>query len=265
MRAAILALLLVASSTYAQHEDGPRVKADKNPENAGHANAIAEENDGASPKYKPNSLVIIPLDQAEPSNPNAEYRSDEGTEFWPPLFGYRLKITDTLLVIFTSLLWVSTASLVRGAKDTSKRQLRAYVSADTEVVIINGAAPKTPMHGIVLNNHGQTPANQITHWTRLLVADFPLKAPLDRSEPVDLVIKSVLHPGADRHIIAEKELTPQEMGAIMSDGYAIYFWGDVDYVDVFNNPQRTRFTYFADRDALLIGKWAHYKDGNDAT
>jgi hypothetical protein len=31
--------------------------------------------------------------------------SEEGTEFWPSLFGYRLKITDTLLVTVTFLLF----------------------------------------------------------------------------------------------------------------------------------------------------------------
>ena len=59
---------------------------------------------------------------------------EQGTEFWPPLFGYRLKITDTLVVIFTFLLflatlalWLATRRLVHDAKSTGETQLRAFV------------------------------------------------------------------------------------------------------------------------------------------
>jgi hypothetical protein len=62
--------------------------------------------------------------------------SEEGTEFWPPLFGYRLKITDTLLVTVTFLLfaatlalWLATRRLVKSGENTAKRQLRAYIVA----------------------------------------------------------------------------------------------------------------------------------------
>jgi hypothetical protein len=62
--------------------------------------------------------------------------SEEGTEFWPPLFGYRLKITDTLLVTVTfllfALLWRCGWQLggsVKSGENTAKRQLRAYIVA----------------------------------------------------------------------------------------------------------------------------------------
>jgi hypothetical protein len=61
----------------------------------------------------------------------------EGTEFWSPFYGYRVKITDSLLVLFTLLLffatlalWLSTRRLVNNADDTARAQLRAYVGID---------------------------------------------------------------------------------------------------------------------------------------
>lgn len=58
----------------------------------------------------------------------------QGTEYWPPIFGYRLKVTDTLVALFTGglfvatwLLWEATKKLVQGAELTAERQLRAYV------------------------------------------------------------------------------------------------------------------------------------------
>lgn len=233
----------------------------------------------SAPKHEPESdyrgtekapfvvrVQAVPPPTEEERREKAEERHDKAdSDWWLVKLTAALAVATIALVFATGLLWRSTKKLVTEAEDTAKRQLRAYVSTDTEVVTIDGALPKVPTHGIILRNHGQTPANQITHWTRLLVAEFPLKEPLDRSEPVDVVIKSVLHPGADRHIVAEKDLTDDEFGAIMKDGYALYFWGDVKYIDVFNNPQSTRFTYFLDRGAFKIGKWAHYKDGNDST
>jgi hypothetical protein len=61
-------------------------------------------------------------------------QTGEGTEFWPPIFGYRLKVTDTLVALFTALLfiatwllWLATKKLVLGAENTAERQLRAHV------------------------------------------------------------------------------------------------------------------------------------------
>jgi hypothetical protein len=61
-------------------------------------------------------------------------QNSEGTEFWPAIFGYRLKVTDTLLALFTFCLfvatlylWSATKQLVVGAERTAERQLRAYV------------------------------------------------------------------------------------------------------------------------------------------
>ena len=67
------------------------------------------------------------------SKNNGDKGGDEGSEFWPSFNRYRIKVTDSLLVIFTFLLfiatlllWWSTKRLVKGADASSERQLRAY-------------------------------------------------------------------------------------------------------------------------------------------
>jgi hypothetical protein len=81
----------------------------------------------ASPENAPS--VAAPKSQWD-----ARHSEQEGTEFWPPFFGLRLKITDSLLALFTFFLFVatwflywSTRDLVEGADRTAKAQLRAYV------------------------------------------------------------------------------------------------------------------------------------------
>jgi hypothetical protein len=58
----------------------------------------------------------------------------ESTEFWPAIFGYRLKVIDTLIALFTFCLflatlylWRATKQLVDGARMTAEQQLRAYI------------------------------------------------------------------------------------------------------------------------------------------
>ncbi len=69
------------------------------------------------------------------ANQGAE--ENQGTEFWPLVLGYRLKITDTLLVaftfgltIFTGLLWRSTDKLWAAGERTLTTTERAFVFID---------------------------------------------------------------------------------------------------------------------------------------
>jgi hypothetical protein len=57
---------------------------------------------------------------------DAKNRNDDASEYWT-ILGRRLKITDTLLVLFTFTLWWATRKLVIGSEDAAKRQLRSYV------------------------------------------------------------------------------------------------------------------------------------------
>jgi hypothetical protein len=49
-----------------------------------------------------------------------QHGSEEGTEFWPLFFGYRLKITDTLIALFTAGLFVATWWLYRATRNLGR-------------------------------------------------------------------------------------------------------------------------------------------------
>jgi hypothetical protein len=92
----------------------------------------------------------------------------EGTEFWPPLFGgYRLKVTDTLLVTVTFLLfaatlalWWSTRRLVKSGENTAKRQLRAYIVATIKGCDVPETSDGIFTFHLAIKNTGQTPAHE---------------------------------------------------------------------------------------------------------
>jgi hypothetical protein len=64
---------------------------------------------------------------------DGDHGSEEGTEFWPPLFGYRLKITDSLLALFTFGLCIATGFLWRAT-------LKLWKAGEKQIAIAQKSA-----------------------------------------------------------------------------------------------------------------------------
>jgi hypothetical protein len=166
----LLAVWLLAGLPllYSHSEQAPQVRTEQ------HSNAALEgkkDTDTGNPK-------TAATDQ-EDGGKQSEQREEEGTEFWPPLFGVRLKITDSLLalftfglLIFTGLLWRSTdklwiagekqLKLAREALVADQRAWLIVTSFEIESIkigeIVNGAAGATVEATIKISNVGRTPA-----------------------------------------------------------------------------------------------------------
>src|SRR5437879_12201204 len=104
-----------------------------------------------------------------------------------------LALLNALLVLYTARLWHATRTLVLGAEDTAKRQLRAYISLE-HIFFIESGLTNTGMSylsgddysvKIRIRNHGQTPAHQMTIWSNSIekapAVDFDY--PYPGSEP----------------------------------------------------------------------------------
>ncbi|MDQ3564595.1 MAG: hypothetical protein M3436_10795 [Pseudomonadota bacterium] len=86
----LLSLALFAGIAQSQQsQDTPRIEAKVQTKNT----VPPEQNSKAD--FKSPTAAAANTSNAE-STDHAKNASDEGTEFWPPFFGYRLKITDTL-------------------------------------------------------------------------------------------------------------------------------------------------------------------------
>ena len=134
---AFIVVLLFGAVLGSSHrsEQAPRVNSQNRPQNAGKAeqNATGKQEHAA----RSSSVVpgVLPPSPKGEGQSKAENAGEEGTEFWPTFLGLRLKITDTILALFTAglffatyALWLATRNLVRGADKTAERQLRPYVS-----------------------------------------------------------------------------------------------------------------------------------------
>jgi hypothetical protein len=176
--------------------------------------------------------------------PKAEHGEEEGTEFWPPFYGYRLKITDTLVAAFTALLffatvalWLSTRNLVRGADKTSKQQLRAYLLPDKAIVPRTDLVPTTIE--INIKNFGQTPAYNVTSWlrTELVAAD---QVETDELFLFQETTKASIDVGPGGFLRLHRPVSVTLVDELI-EGKVLVAWGSIKYRDIFRRCQFTTF------------------------
>ena len=137
-------------------------------------------------------------------------------------------------------------AIIRGAEDTEKRQLRAYVFAD-ELGISEIDSTNGPITWVKIKNGGLTPAYQLRNLGEYTGAvQYPLRRPL----PTSLVIRrgvetasvSELGPGSvhnkpRRH----KPLTPLEIIWLRTRKLVLYLFGEVRYQDAFGCDRWMRY------------------------
>jgi hypothetical protein len=205
----------------------------------------------------------------------------EGTEFWPPLLGYRLKITDTLVAAFTALLffatlalWWSTRSLVRGAEETAQRQLRAYVFVETASITHVDDNEGVPEAIVTIKNFGQTPAYRLVNLTSLALCRYPapphIASAMEQDMLAGITASTDMGPGHFQHAPVSngigRSFTEDEMQGLASGKYVIYVYGRVRYVDAFGNKQLTKYRFMSGGPAgVRGGQLAGCEEGNEAT
>jgi hypothetical protein len=199
----------------------------------------------------------------------------EGTEFWPLFFGYRLKVTDTLVAAFTALLfiatfalWWSTRRLVKGADKTAERQLRAYVLVKNITIsgVVEGG---TPQAEIILENSGQTPAYDVKNWVAIGFIDYPPKSmPQDDDDGSAAASVTILGPHGQHRMLGKLKgvFTFPDVVALNSGARAIHIVGGMTYRDAFGVMRRTIFNCFYGGEFGVNAEGApfHATNGNEA-
>ncbi len=241
-----LVLLLVpivfsgaAYSSQAQQES-VRVKTNQHSENPPQADKKPNPSEKSSP------LVLSNISAEKKSDNHAADGRDEGTEFWPPLYGYRLKVSDTLLVAFTAFLFIATLFLYRatkelviGAEDASQKELRAYMCLED---IVYKRPSRSDHPGIVLEikNFGSTPARHV-HFSFWHADDAPVLKP------------TLPHTVRPKYIgtMAPGQSYIQDRPPVSDGRFSESVWliGRIYYEDIFENWWSFTFCY----QCLILG------------
>lgn len=127
------------------------------------------------------------------------------------------------------------------ARDTARRELRAYVCLNNAEVVDPPDALGF-MAFIEFVNFGQTPAHNVTIRCRSkTVGAARLKSFESDLSHVDPTEPSVFGPGAGIRKNIDNVLSPKEIDSILREECIIAIIGDVRYVDIFGNEQSTEF------------------------
>jgi hypothetical protein len=166
-----------------------------------------------------------------------------------------------ILAAYTALLWGATGKLVKGADDTAKRQLRAYVG------ITGAPIGERPDHWIVAIdywNHGQTPAHDVTGSLSAQLFDVNPGPTFPQAEewPGSWVMVPNAQATPDRRV----EICPAQYEAMLNDIKAVFVWGHISYRDVFEWRVNVTFRYRIRRKISGAGWQLHPEaGGNDTT
>ena len=175
-----------------------------------------------------------------------------------------IAIFTVILGVATWRLWLTTDNLVTGADETAQKQLRAYLLPKGGTISVNGMDHSV----ITFINNGQTPAYNVGTYSAHAVVDFPLPdnavfsmADIERGSFGDIGA------AGERNIELFFALSPEDMDAINNRRKAIFFWGMIEYGDIFNRETHTtEFRLYYGGDACFPnGRMAIAKGGNKST
>lgn len=206
-------------------------------------------------------IKVLPTPQSE------EKATQERSEREDRATNERLLIgANIFLAIFTALLAGFTAKLWWDSRKTAERQLRAYISIEgANEPIIDGQPGELDIH-IVMKNVGQSPAFKLNHWVSAGVYHDPLHHGdiFHGQEPDNR--QNVYVPPSMLMDLITKIRTPWTRAMLdtdIGDNRCLYVWGEVHYVDVFDNPRFVKFRFMRKPGQGRPGlEYCH--EGNDA-
>jgi hypothetical protein len=158
-------------------------------------------------------------------------------------------------------------------KDTTARQLRAYVGIDG--VRIEFKADRTEIR-IRVRNSGQTPAYAVRHWAEIDRDTYPRRKKTPVPDPEDLVEKNslVLPPDGtfEKLRVDSKKLRDESAFGTAND--TMYVFGEIVYKDAFRIERRTKYRVMyggpfgsvrrTTEKGVDIGSFVATDDGNEA-
>ena len=174
---------------------------------------------------------------------------------------FEIKLGEFFLVLFTFLLWWATRALVKEAKESSQKELRAYVHLQSAV--LSNVHDGHPSANLVIHNYGKTPAYKLT--INCSIAFGVEFEDLPGALPNELNSIGTLAPGATvvHGSLSRIALTHDQIVEFNYYRASIFVYGKITYVDLNGKKRFTSFRTFknaaSEHDAL-----ASSNEGNES-
>src|SRR3954452_14238024 len=249
----------------------PKVEPERQPDNR------AQPQEKAAPEpHRPapaptGAPSVSPSGDHGEGHSKASEGSENASESWT-IFGTKFKVGESLLVVFTALLffatlglWLATRNLVQEAKRTGERQLRAYVHViRVEVRHLAGMAE----FFVEYKNHGMTPAYNVRVSNCHGLTPNP-PDPAFFQAFLGFASHGTLGPGGVTHQrkLADRQLTDAESVGLEDGLLALWVYGEIKYRDAFGQERTTAYRNLLSRDVPLgaDGRMSLAAEGNEAT
>jgi hypothetical protein len=186
-------------------------------------------------------------------DPNCSLKNADKIRNQSPLSRLIDKITDDPVVGLTGgilaanfLLVVVVLTQVGDARETTKRELRAYLT-----VVVGGAVYQERAKNLkfeakpVMLNTGRTPAHKVRYRAAAQILTHPLPAEFSFNVETPFVGSGILGLGGNfiLNAIVPDFVDDTEVPSIKqaADGRFLFVWGEVSYEDVFGQPHWVKF------------------------
>jgi len=162
---------------------------------------------------------------------------------------------------------------LRQMRDSSQRQLRAYVCLDSGMLAFEENAFEAQVH---MRNCGQTPAYKVRQWMHVWIESYPLQVTLPEPTQDFPMSVAVLPPDGEHIMAREPGIQPPAPAVTLGGPHrTVYVYGKVSYRDIFGKEQRTEYRLVfggadggrkkINDDGQLIGLLQPDSEGNEAT
>jgi hypothetical protein len=155
-----------------------------------------------------------------------------------------IAVFTVILGIATGFLWLATRNLVREAKETSKRELRAYISVTPVNVVSSDREERFVQIGLTVKNHGQTPAYRMNYVFGIDFLPNPVPEGFDYPNPTQPINhEASLFPldSMSLWFNFNRLLTVEEFQQVENDRLRLHVWGKGFYSTVFDPGHHTNF------------------------
>ena len=159
-----------------------------------------------------------------------------------------------------------TAEAARAAATLALTQQRAYVHVSAAT--ISFPAPGGPVVALTIRNFGQTPAYDVSWWSAIWIAPYPLREALPEPGAEFRMSVHALPPGgiAEMRIPKRPPVARDVEHLLGAPEGTIYAYGAIRYTDAHGVKRLTRFRLMhGGPEVALPGRLQPDAEGNEAT
>jgi hypothetical protein len=212
-------------------------------------------------------IRVLPAPANEvPADNEAKGKHDDSAQWWWNRGEWWSDhIVEIILALATVLLWIATKNLVKGAENTAKKELRAYMGVERIRIYQDPSDTSIPGNwNIKVRNFGKTMAKDTETWIEGTIGDGKRNTFGNRRS------KTVVMPNEAMAFEEAIAKTQADVDGFRHGYTSVYVWGRISYKDVFDKDHWTSFRFKSGNGDAFISsesnrrEWKVRTDGDGA-